>query len=231
MVSIIIPAFNEARTIGPLVRSVVGHPLTAEVIVVDDGSTDGTAQQARDAGARVITMEQNSGKATAMDRGVSEASSDIMLFLDGDLAGITHEKVSRIIDPVTEGRYDMYIAILSRRNYWLNRVLHFFPILAGTRAVRRTLWNAVPLRYKKGFQIEIALNYFSRATEHRTGFEVVARISHAIKEKKHGLVRGMWYRLIMIWHIISISFQLYIIYSLKQRIRSLFGILSAWTAS
>lgn len=231
MVSIIIPAFNESKTIGPLVRSLVGHPSIAEIIVVDDGSTDTTVQQATDAGARVIRMEKNGGKGAAMDRGVSHASSDIILFLDADLAGITHQKISRIINPVLENRYDMYIGILSRRNYWLNRILHIFPILAGTRAVRRTLWDVVPLRYKKGFQIEIALNYFSRTTERHSGFEVVGGISHAIKEKKHGLLLGMWYRLIMIGHIISISFQLYIVFSLKQRIRSLFGILSAWTAS
>lgn len=231
MVSIVIPAFNEARTIGALVRSVVRHPSVAEVIVVDDGSTDMTSRHASDAGARVIRIDQNLGKAAAMDRGVAHASSDIILFLDGDLAGITHEKVDRIIRPVVEGRYDMYVAILSRRSYWLNRILHFFPILAGTRAVRRTLWEAVPLRYKRGFQIEIALNYFSRGSAHRAGFEVVSGVAHTIKERKHGLFRGTWYRLIMIGHIISISFRLYVVLSLRERIRSLFGILTTWTAS
>lgn len=224
MVSIVIPAFNEALTIGPLVRSVIGHASVTEVIVVDDGSTDATAVEAEEAGARIVVMDRNSGKAAAMERGVGQAREDIILFIDADLSGFTHEKLDSIIIPVQEGRYDMYMAILSRRTFWLNRMLHIFPILTGTRAVRRSLWDSVPSLYKKGFQIEIALNYFSRRSARGAGFRILSGITHRIKEKKHGLMQGIRYRLIMIAHLISISVQLYVIRSLKD-------MMTDWNAS
>lgn len=224
MVSIVIPAYNEARTVGALIASVVRHPKVREVIVVDDGSVDATSGVATSAGARVIRLDKKAGKAAAMGKGVSEAREDIILFLDGDTGGFTDDKIDRIIAPVESGAYGMYVAIISRRNFWLNRILRVFPILGGTRAVRRGLWDAVPGRYKKGFQIEIALNYFSRRTPYPNGFEVVNGITHVIKEKKRGLIYGFGHRLVMIGHILSISFQLYIVHALSEALSSLIEI-------
>ena len=67
-VAAVIPAYNEERTVASVVRAVREAPSISEVIVVDDGSTDRTAQVARQAGARVVHLETNVGKGGAMKR-------------------------------------------------------------------------------------------------------------------------------------------------------------------
>lgn len=216
MVSAIIPAFDEAATIGRKVAEVVGHPSVREVIVVDDGSCDGTAQQAAEAGARVIALEDNGGKAMALHAGVMAASEDVLLFLDADVTGYTHERLSRIIEPVLDGRVEMFVGIRARMTVSLNRALHFFPIIGGERALTRQLWLTVPKQYKRGFQIEIALNYFAKQTAKGMGFALIPGTNHHIKEKKYGMAVGLARRAGMIGDVIAISFRLYILRSLAR---------------
>lgn len=84
-VSVILPAYDEAQTIGDIVRGVRGCALRlAEVIVVDDGSADATAAVAEAAGARVIRHPANRGKGEAVRTGMRAASGDVVLFLDAD---------------------------------------------------------------------------------------------------------------------------------------------------
>ena len=86
-VSVVIPALNEEEPIFGVVRECLATGVPAEVIVVDNGSTDRTAERAREAGARVISAPRGYGRACAAGaRAVSVPQSwdDIMVFLDGD---------------------------------------------------------------------------------------------------------------------------------------------------
>ena len=210
MVSVIIPAFNEETTIAQKVGEVIGHPLVHEVIVVDDGSADATAALATQQGARVITQRENGGKAAALETGVAAASADVLLFLDADVTGYDHATLTRIIDPVLSGRYEMFVGIRARRTYWLNRALHFFPIIGGERALTRDLWDSVPAEHKQGFQIEIAMNYCAKQAGKGMGFALIAGTTHHIKERKYGLLVGLFRRAGMIRDVVAISFRLYI---------------------
>src|SRR5687768_6000068 len=211
MVSAIIPAYDECRTIGAVIAPLLGHPLIDEVIVVDDGSRDGTAERARAAGATVVTRAGNGGKASAMARGVRAARNDILFFSDADVVGLTPDMITRVVTPVISGRFDMYVGIRGRKTYWANRLLHFTPILGGERALRRELWDQVPSTYKKNFQIEIALNFFAKLNGHRMGFTVVHGLGQVIKEKKRGLLPGLWQRFSMIGDILLVSWRLYVL--------------------
>ena len=83
-VSVIIPAFNEAESIGPVLTGLRAGGAWREIIVVDDGSTDGTAERARAAGARVITHPYNKGNGAAVKSGIRAASGEYILIMDGD---------------------------------------------------------------------------------------------------------------------------------------------------
>jgi dolichol-phosphate mannosyltransferase len=88
--SVIIPAYNEARTIGELLKRIQAVPLrdTAfqlELIVVDDGSKDTTAEVARSFGNVRVIRQENQGKGAAVQRGVRECSGDYLLVQDADL--------------------------------------------------------------------------------------------------------------------------------------------------
>ena len=224
MVSVIIPAFNEEETIGTKVAEVVGHPDVREVIVVDDGSDDRTAETAKGAGARVITLPTNAGKASALEAGVAAAGGEFLLFMDADVTGYDHATLSRIIDPVKAGRYEMFVGIRARRTYWLNRALHFFPIIGGERALTRELWASVPKSHKQGFQIEVAMNYCAKQAGKGMGFALIPGTRHHIKERKYGLLVGLFRRVGMISDVVAISFRLYILgyfTRLGNRVRSI----------
>jgi glycosyltransferase involved in cell wall biosynthesis len=210
-VSAVVPAHDEAATVAGVVAALIAHPLIDDVIVVDDASTDGTAERAREAGARVVSMPENGGKAAAMERGVAAARHDVVFFSDADLTGLSPDKISRIVEPVASGDYDMFVGIRGRRTYWVNRLLHFTPILGGERALRRELWEQVPPACKKNFQIEIALNYYAKLNGHRMGITVLQGLEQVIKEKKRGLLPGLWARILMIRDIVVVSAKLYLV--------------------
>ncbi|MEK7607479.1 MAG: glycosyltransferase family 2 protein [Patescibacteria group bacterium] len=218
MVSIIIPAFNEEKTIGELVRSVIKHPQVLEVIVIDDGSTDGTQEVAVSAGAKVFHLPENTGKANAMDVGVKMAESNIILFLDADVVGFTEEKISTIINPVLQGGLEMHVGILPRwsLSIFSKKVFYILPVLSGMRALTKALWYRVPIKQKQGFKIELALNYTARKWGSGTGYEIIPGLTHIIKEKKHGLFGGFWRRIKMFRELVSISFELYILETIKN---------------
>ena len=84
MISLIIPAWNAARTLGETLASAVAQSLPPdEIIVVDDGSTDQTAAIATAAGARLISQPRQ-GPAVALNTGIAASRGDVLAFLDAD---------------------------------------------------------------------------------------------------------------------------------------------------
>jgi glycosyltransferase involved in cell wall biosynthesis len=87
-VSVVIPAFNEEHGVGPVIRELLDilakSGVTGEVIVVDDGSSDATAQAAASAGARVVRHRSNRGYGAALKTGITVASYDIIAITDAD---------------------------------------------------------------------------------------------------------------------------------------------------
>jgi glycosyltransferase involved in cell wall biosynthesis len=222
-VSAIIAAYNEQDTITNVIRAIEGHPLVNEIIVVDDGSSDATSERARETSARVITLEHNVGKAGAMDRGVQAARNDFILFLDADILGLTHEIITLTVTPVLTKKCGMFVAIRARRTYWMNRLLYFIPVLGGERALTKEIWRTVPRIYRKGFQIEIALNYYAKKSGRRMAFGVMPGLSQVIKEKKRGFWIGLGQRIKMSAEVFWISFRLYVIRSLANVFTRLSG--------
>jgi glycosyltransferase involved in cell wall biosynthesis len=152
-VAVIIPARNEAERIAATVKGAAGLPGVDIVMVIDDGSTDGTAVEAQNAGAAVMRHARNRGKAAAMETGAEavrllEAGQDRatprhLLFLDGDL-GESAAEAGPLAEPVRAAQADMTIAVFSDR---VRRGGHGFVVaLSGSGIMRATGWRpAQPL--------------------------------------------------------------------------------------
>ena len=103
-VDVIIPALNEAGNIAQLVREAAAQPV-ARVIVVDNGSTDGTGPLAAEAGAHVV-VEPRRGYGYACAAGAATATGDILVFLDGDFSSLPAE-MPRLLLPIQQGRAEL----------------------------------------------------------------------------------------------------------------------------
>ncbi|MFP5488971.1 MAG: glycosyltransferase family 2 protein [Acidimicrobiia bacterium] len=116
ILSVIIPAYDEAATIGTVIAEVAAAPTpgyTKEIIVVDDGSSDATAQEARRAldalisdTGRVLVQPVNAGKGTAVRLGFAESTGDLVIVQDADLEYDPAE-FEHLLDPIRRGRADL----------------------------------------------------------------------------------------------------------------------------
>jgi glycosyltransferase involved in cell wall biosynthesis len=149
--SVIIPAFNEERAIGGLVTAIVAAAAWHQILVIDDGSTDATAERAAAAGATVVRHPYNKGNGAAVKSGVRHATGEHILIIDGDGQHRAADAV-RLVSYL--GDYDLVIGARSSRtqatharlvgNTLLNRMAsiltgHDIPDLtSGFRAARRS---------------------------------------------------------------------------------------------
>jgi glycosyltransferase involved in cell wall biosynthesis len=130
-VTVLVAAYNEAPVIGDVVREALKALPSGEVLVVDDGSTEGTEQAAAEAGARVIRLPANGGKGTAIRRGLPEVKSDVIVLIDGDgqddpaeipeLLEALRPGVDLVVGSRFIGRFEP--GAITAVNHWGNRFL------------------------------------------------------------------------------------------------------------
>lgn len=112
-ISVIIPALNEEEPIADVVRGCLASELPDEVIVVDNGSADRTAERAREAGARVVDAPRGYGRACAAGVRALSPDSEIVVFLDGDGSDCP-ELMDRLVQPIIDGKQDFVIGSRTR---------------------------------------------------------------------------------------------------------------------
>jgi glycosyltransferase involved in cell wall biosynthesis len=112
-VSVVIPAVNEEEAISGVVRECLATGVPDEVIVVDNGSSDRTAERAREAGARVMTAPRGYGRACAAGTRAIMPRCDIVVFLDGDGSDVP-AFIPQLIEPIVRGTHDFVIGSRTR---------------------------------------------------------------------------------------------------------------------
>lgn len=189
--AVVIPVFNEGERIFEVIDAACNSDHTKEVIVVNDGSTDNTANLLRRLdNVTVLTHPQNKGKGETMDTGmrlVQDRGYDGAVFLDGDLHGIKPSHVDQLVEPLKIEDSYMSIGYLGLRKAVLKKaVLNRWGALSGQRAIRTEVWDLLNNQDKHGFNIEAALNVRLRKhnLHHTIARVALEGVSHVGKLQK-----------------------------------------------
>ncbi len=219
--SVIVPAFNEAENMpdlfGELARTLPAHELDVEVVLVDDGSTDGTLEAARAAAAatglktvRFLRHRQNRGKTEALLTASRAAQGEYLVFFDADLQH-SPEEIPRFVEKLEEGwdvvagrkvgRYEK--RLVSGIYNWLCRRTFRVPVhdMNAMKALRREVLEELRLR-KDWHRFLVVL-------AHDRGF-AITEIDIPLYPRRHGQPKysGRWRIVVGILDLLAIWFQL-----------------------
>jgi len=186
---VVIPARDEAPTIALVVAAALAAPGAARVLVVDDGSSDGTGEIARRAGAEVVPSRGSASKALALATAVEQTRAEVLLFFDADIRGVRPEHFAQLARPVLDERFVMCCGIVDYgplRNPFFLRL----PPITGLRAVRRHVFTSIPDARLNGFQIEIMINEVVARGRLPSAITVLRGADHRSKIEKLGARAG-----------------------------------------
>ncbi|MCU0376967.1 MAG: HAD-IB family phosphatase [Bacteroidales bacterium] len=185
MVTVVIPALNEAETISHVIKLVKGSPLVSEVIVMDDKSTDNTIAVAREAGATVYTSTML-GKGASMREGIMFASNELLVFLDADITTYPPDVVELMTKPLSDDTADFVKSSFTRQAGRVTELVakpllsllfpaltRFSQPLSGMIAGKRSLMSKLELENDYGVDIGILIDmhlFGARITEVNIGY-------------------------------------------------------------
>lgn len=191
LVTVLIPAYNESKSIMDTVRAVKKTGKANQIIVINDCSKDLTGDLAKEAGAEVLNLSRNLGKGGALNQGFKLAKGEIIALLDGDL-GNTASEVEKLLIPVLENKADMTIGkfppskrkggfglvvVLAKKGIRWFTGLEFSSPLSGQRVMCRSVIEKIG-PFESGFGVEVGLTI----DVFRHGFrvkEISVQMSHA----------------------------------------------------
>jgi glycosyltransferase involved in cell wall biosynthesis len=219
-VSLIIPAYNEASTVGEVLRAAVEAGIFSEIILVDDGSKDGTGavfERTRESllaetepgvvppQMKLVTHPKNLGKALAMRDGLRLATGEIAMFIDADLVGLKPSHLRSMLEPLTdESDYSASLGVFVGGRMATTMAQKIAPFISGQRACFHedlagfTAWERV------GFGVETALNRYLQENGIKVRVVELEDLTHRMKEEKRGAVRGFGARMKMYWEILCV---------------------------
>jgi glycosyltransferase involved in cell wall biosynthesis len=203
-VAAVVPAYNEGHTIGQVLAVLQQSPDIDEVIVVNDGSTDDTAERAAELGARVLNLYPNRGKGGAMKAGVQATLADIVLFIDADLVGLNHTHCTALLEPVLQGKADMTVGLFTGGRASTTLAQKMAPFLSGQRAVRREIVECIPELEDSRYGVEVAISRYASSNSIRVEKVPLQDVSQIMKEEKQGFVTGAKNRIMMYWEILKV---------------------------
>jgi glycosyltransferase involved in cell wall biosynthesis len=198
----VVPARDEAPTVADVVAACRRCRYVREVIVVDDGSSDDTADRAVAAGAKVVRRQSDGSKAHAMEAGVEATDAEAVLFVDADCVGLTPAHLDAICEPFVDRRAVMSLGTFDY-GIWNPLVLRF-PPTTGERIIPRWVFDAVHPDRREGYTIEIMLNEVIAEGRLPTTARVMRGVTHRTKRDKFGPVEGWRRTWRMFWDLVGL---------------------------
>lgn len=203
-VTAIIPAYNEEKTIGDVIKVVKKVKLVDKIIVVSDGSIDKTVDIAKKQKVEILDLRDNIGKGGALNKGVNATQSEILLFLDADLLGLNEQHITDLLIPVVNEEVDMTIGVFSNGRFTTDFAQKVAPYLSGQRAIRRYLFENIPNIDITRYGVEVALTKYVMVNNIKTKEIILENLTHLMKEEKLGIIKGFTSRMKMYWDIVKV---------------------------
>ncbi|MEA3460733.1 MAG: glycosyltransferase family 2 protein [Bacteroidota bacterium] len=180
-VSIIICAFNEEKNIADVVKACCSCNPMADVLVVDDGSTDRTAEVLEGLRKkykfRSEHLPENKGKSCAMVHGVEHCDRELILFFDADVSNITRQHFKSLLDPLRKGRADMVLG--QPRDTMIDYRINPFKSLTGERVMyRKDILPILEDIREIRFGVETFINLYFQAEGKRIHYVLLDGLSH-----------------------------------------------------
>jgi len=189
-VSLIIPAYNEEKTIGDVIYVAQKNPFVDEIVVVNDGSTDKTPLIAKKMGVNLINLGENKGKGYALYEGVKNSIGDIVIFLDADLIDLKTYHITELIRPIIEEEYLTTCGIFEKGRFATDLSHKLTPFLSGQRAMIRSLWENFKYDPEIRYGFEITLSDYFWRNKIKVKYVVLEGVTQLMKEEKIGTKEG-----------------------------------------
>ena len=197
-VALVIPAYNEEKRIGSVLEAAAEADLLSETIVVDDGSTDRTAEVAEEYEVKVIVLAENRGKGGAMQAGIAAAEAEIVAFSDADIIGLTPAHFNLLIEPLlVDPELVMTVGKFSGGRLRTDWSQNLVPAISGQRAIRRTFIKGLPDLEDARFGVEMLITRYAKSTNAKTCEVILEDLTQIMKEEKLGVVKGVSARMRM----------------------------------
>jgi len=202
----IIPARNEEKTIGNVLKVIKDANRFDEIIVIDGASSDKTVEISEKNGARVFRSKTREGKGMAMKSALKITDAGMFVFFDADLIGLNQKHIDLLLNTFIEKNLDMVTGERGRWMYLPYIIARIDNMLAigGERAMKRSVLENVPDKFIHNFAIETALNYYCKVNKLKYELVVLDELDIVPKEIKWGVINGFWERLNEVWQIIKI---------------------------
>lgn len=190
-VSAIVCAYNEAKTIKPILKTLLRHPLVNEVVAVNDGSTDKTGKvidSIKNEKLIIINHKKNLGKGAAVASAVKKSTGDTLLFIDADTNNFCREHVDMLLSPVKIDPACMAIG-LREGDKLLDKTLNaVLKSIGGERTImKKYVIPLLPKIKKSGYGIETILNLSTVRHNRRIYYIPLPRLFHPLKTAKRTL--------------------------------------------
>jgi len=187
-VSVILPCYNEGERILPVVEEVKKSSVVSEIVIVDDGSDKFTKDVLKKiTGVKIIHHIENQGKSKAMQTGVLNVTSDIVVFLDTDLSGFRGIYINDLVRPIVQNDYDLVLGDYEKELKFF-KLIGLSIVLTGQRAIKRDLLlkNMNIFDYG-GYLAEVAMNkiFFKKNKIKRIFLKNVGQV---FKYQKNGMI-------------------------------------------
>lgn len=194
-VTAVVCAFNEEHTIFGVLQVLSQYPYLDEIIVINDGSTDGTSAVLKafkhNTMIHIIEFPENKGKGAAMAQGIRCSNNDILLFIDADLLNFNTRHVDKLILPLLDEKADMIVGYPTMNNA-IEKIDPFKPLTGERVVLKKDILPLLTRIEKSRFGVETLINLYYQTNKKRVQSVALRGLIHPVKLQKYTPPEALW---------------------------------------